>query len=151
MRQFVVVQILAVAFQNEEWSKFWETWRGDDSVTCLPPLQLFLGDTSLKVLWLQSTELLCKNMDMPLGSKEKRKVAALFRGSRPVMWPQWCLKTASVRALRQKMRHAGSAFTHQLFTDYSTASVDKVSSEIATRRFNEFLIVSLLVFITRCF
>lgn len=130
MRQFVVVQILAVAFQNEEWSKFWRPDSGDDSVTCLPPLQLVLGDTSLKVLWLQAMELLCKNMDMPLGSKEKRKVGALFSGSRPVKWPQWGLKTASLRALRQEMRRAGSAFTCQLFTDYSTASVDEVTARL---------------------
>ena len=65
MHQFVVVQISAVAFQNEEWAKFWSPDSGDDSVTCLPSLQLVLGDTSLKVLWLQAVGLLCKNVDMP--------------------------------------------------------------------------------------
>ena len=100
MRQFVVVQISTVAFQNEEWSKFWRPDSGDDSVTCLPSLQLVLGATSLKVLWLQAMELLCKNMDMPLGSKEKTKAMTLFRGSRPVKWSQRCLETAFVRSLR---------------------------------------------------
>ena len=84
MHQFVVVQISAVAFQNEEWSNFRRPDSGDDSVTCLLSLQLVLSDTSVKVLWSQAMEMLCKNMDMPLGSKEKTKPVTLFRGSRPV-------------------------------------------------------------------
>lgn len=72
--QFVVVQISTIAFQNEEWSAFGSVDSEDDSATCLPSLQLALNDISLKVLWLQATEMLCKNMDTSLGSKGKTKI-----------------------------------------------------------------------------
>lgn len=50
MPQFVVVQISAVAFQNEEWSTCWRPGSGDGSVTCLPSRQLALSDASLHVM-----------------------------------------------------------------------------------------------------